>query len=95
MADFVAETRDDIRNAIAETLKQCEDDGMTFPVILCAVSPNGSIFANRIDGLGGSEVLVQHFEPEGFRVPMTIMVVDQNNIAARLTIDHGGKVSRH
>jgi hypothetical protein len=32
MADFVAETKDNIRDAIVEILRQCEDDGMKFPV---------------------------------------------------------------
>jgi hypothetical protein len=95
MTDFVAKTKDDLRNSIAELLQWCEDDGLTFPVILCAVSPNGSILANRIDGLGGSEVLAQHFEGGGFAVPMTVVVLDQNNVAVKVTIDHDSKMSRH
>jgi hypothetical protein len=95
MADFAAQNKDDLRNAIAEMLRQCEDDGMTFPVILCAVSPNGSVTANRVDGIGGSQLLAEHFEDGGFAVPMTIMVLDQNNVAAKLTIERDGDVASH
>jgi hypothetical protein len=95
MADFAVETKNDLRNAMSELLQWCGDHGMTFPVIMCAVSPNGSILANRIDGMGGSEVLAQHFEGVGFAVPMTIMVLDQNNVAVKATIDHSGKMSWH
>ena len=92
--DFVIESKEDFRNVIAEILKWCEDDGMTFPVILCTVSSNGSILANRIDGMGGSEVLAQRFEPEGFAAPMTVMVLDQKNNAAWITIDQNGEMSK-
>ena len=50
MADFAAQNKDDLRNAIAEMLRHSEDDGMTFPVILCAVSPNGSVTEGRRHG---------------------------------------------
>jgi hypothetical protein len=95
MADFAVETKADLRDALTELLQWCGDDGMTFPVIMCAVSPNGSILVNRIDGTGASEVLAQHFEGGGFAVPMTIMVLDQNNVAVKATIDHSGKMSWH
>jgi hypothetical protein len=92
MTDFDAETKDDIRDAIVEILRQCEDDGMKFPVILCAVSPNGSIYASRFDGQGRSAALAEHFEGGVF--PMTIMVLDQHNVAAKITINHSGNVVR-
>ena len=95
MVEFAVETKNDLRNAMAELLEWCGDDGMTFPLIMCAVSANGSILANRIDGAGGSEVLAQHFEGAGFAVPMTIMVLDQNNVAIKATTDHNGKMSWH
>jgi hypothetical protein len=95
MADFVAETEEDIRNAIAEILKECEDEGMAFPVILCAISPNGSISANRIDGLGGTETLAEHVEDGVFTTPMTFIVLDQNNVAAHIRLNHGGQMTRH
>ena len=94
MAEFVVETKDDIGSAITDMLRMCAYDGMTFPVILCAVSPNGSIYASRFDGLGGSEPLAEHFEGEGFALPMTLMVLDQNNVVAKAAIKHSGNMIR-
>ena len=93
--DFVAQTRGDLSNLLAELLDQCAEDGMVFPFIVCGISPNGSVCVSRIDGVGGTQILAEYTEPPGFKVPMTIVVVDQNNTAARITIDHEGYVVRH
>lgn len=45
--------------------------------------------------MGGSQLLAEHFEGGGFAVPMTIMVLDQNNVAAKLTIERDGDMGRH
>jgi hypothetical protein len=33
------------------------------------------------------EVLAEHLEPEGFQLPMSIVVVDQHNAVANVTIE--------
>jgi hypothetical protein len=40
-------------------------------------------------------VLAEHTEGAGFRLPMTIVVVDRKNEAAKITIDTTGKITRH
>ena len=86
------ETKDDLTNRINEMFKRCEEDGMVFPLIMCTISPNGSVFASRIDSTGCAKILTQHSEPDGFRVPLSLVLVDQNNAVARITIDHAGNI---
>ncbi len=66
---------------------------MVLPFVICAASPNGSVLAIRADGRGNSEILAKHFEPKGVQLPMTIMVLDQQNSAVRVTIDPTGQTS--
>jgi hypothetical protein len=67
-------------------LNACIDRGMQLPFILCAVAPNGSVAAIRTDGVE-QELLVEHIEPEGFRLPITILVLDHAGEVACITID--------
>ena len=77
----------------AQIMRQCKQNGMVLPFIICAASPNGSVLAIRADGRGNSEILARHFEPKGVQLPMTIMVLDQQNSAVRVTIDPTGQAS--
>ena len=63
-------------------LNACIDRGMQLPFILCAVAPNGSVAAIRTDGVE-RELLVEHIEPEGFRLPITILVLDHAGEAGK------------
>jgi hypothetical protein len=75
----------------AQIMRQCKQNGMVRPFIICAASPNGSVLAVRADGSGKSDILARHFEPKGLQLPMTIMVLDQQNSAVRVTIDPTGQ----
>ena len=75
----------------AQIMRQCKQNGMVVPFIICAASPNGSVLAVRADGRGNSDVLAKHFEPNGVQLPMTIMVLDQQNTTIRVTIDPNGQ----
>jgi hypothetical protein len=86
------ETKDDLTNRINEMLKRCEEEGMVFPLIMCTISPNGSVLASRMDSIGCVKILAQHSEPDGFKVPLSLVLVDQNNTVARITIDHTGNI---
>ena len=86
------ETKDDLTNRINEMFKRCEEEGMVFPLIMCTISPNGSVLASRMDGVGCAKILAQHSEPDGFKVPLSLVLVDQNNAVARITIDHLGNI---
>jgi hypothetical protein len=87
------ELQSDLTNYIAAVISECRDDGMVMPFIVCAVSPNGSVAVSRV-GSGDVEPLAEHYESRGFSVPMTIMVVDQENTAAKATVTpwaHSGR----
>jgi hypothetical protein len=86
------ETKHDLTNRINEMFKGCQEEGMVFPVIMCTISPNGSVLASRIDTFGCARILAQHSEPNGFRVPLSLVLIDQNNAVARITIDHAGNI---
>jgi hypothetical protein len=86
------ETKYDLTNRINEMFKRCEEAGMVFPVVMCTISPNGSVLASRIDTLGCAKILAQHSEHDGFKVPLSLILVDQNNAVARITIDHAGNI---
>jgi hypothetical protein len=93
MTDFDhVETEDDLTNRINEMFKRCEKEGMVFPLVMCTISPNGSVLASRVDSIGCAKILAQHSEPDGFKVPLSLILVDQNNAVARITIDHAGNI---
>ena len=80
-----------LSDQLTEILTKCQERGMQMPFIACALSPNGGVYCMRVHGGGvAPDILAKHFEPEGFRVPMTIVVVDQNNEAARIAIEAEG-----
>jgi hypothetical protein len=60
--------------------------------MMCTISPNGSVLAGRMDSIGCVKILAQHSEPDGFKVPLSLVLVDQNNAVARITIDHTGNI---
>jgi hypothetical protein len=74
-------------------LEQADEDGMKMPFIVCAISPNGSVMIVRFTAFGvEGDFLAKHSEPEGFRLPMTIALIDQDNRAIRGEITAQGKV---
>lgn len=83
--DDVNASQSDLTNFIATVIRTCRDDGMVMPFIVCAVSPNGSVVVNRV-GSGDVKPLAEHHEARGFSVPMTIVVIDQENKTAKATI---------
>ena len=92
----MASAIDELSDYMVEIFDKCEERGMQVPLILCTVSPNGSVACARIYGDGRApDILAEHFEAEGFRLPMTCMVLDQNNEAARVTIAPGKILQFH
>jgi hypothetical protein len=80
---------------LVEVINRCVELGMKLPFIVCAVSPNGSVLAMRVNGGGReSDLLAKHFENQTFMPPLNIMVLDQNGEAVRVVID-GKEVSYH
>ena len=55
-------------------MQACHDTGIKLPFIVCAVCPNGSVVCMRSTGYGeGSDILAEHYEPEGLLLPINIM----------------------
>jgi hypothetical protein len=79
-----------LTDAIVEVLTECLDRGMRTPLIMCGISPNGSVCAMRWTEGQDPEPLAEHFEPEGFRLPMMLVVLDQRNEAVRIVFTASG-----
>ena len=86
------ETRKDERKTVMATsldeiLKACEKKGMEPPFIFVGASRNGTVVVMRFRGDGSEgEVLAEHIEDEGAQMPITCMVLDQNDEVVRTTI---------
>lgn len=80
---------EELQELLVEALRQCVDNGMKLPLIVCAVSSNGSVLATRINEGREPDTLAQHFEDRAFKTPVNIMVVDHYGEAARVVIRSG------
>jgi hypothetical protein len=85
---------DELSEWLADVLNSCHRTGMVLPYIVCGISPNGSVTVIRMDG-ENVEVLAEYYEGGGFRLPMTITVIDQKNEAVRITINSDRKLVYH
>jgi hypothetical protein len=56
---------------LRDVLRQCVEQGMQPPLILCVVSPNGSTMVMRMDG-EHPEILAEHTEGAGFSTPIQL-----------------------
>jgi hypothetical protein len=83
---------EDLDETLQEVFERCHEQGLELPWIVCLVSPNGCTTVMRIrDKEMSGDVLAEHSEPEGFQLPMTIVVVDQRNVVVPVRIDVSGK----
>jgi uncharacterized protein (DUF302 family) len=79
---------EDFDETLNEIFERCDQQGMELPWIVCLVSPNGCTMVMRITAKGmPSDVLAEHLEPEGLRLPMTIVVVDQHNVVVTVKVE--------
>ena len=70
-----------------EIFDACVEQGMQVPFIACFASRNGSVLCVRVTGEErAADVLAERFEPEGFTMPITGMVLDQTGKIAHVTI---------
>lgn len=74
---------------------ECISRGMAPPFIVCSVSQNGSVLVMRILAGGEPETLAERIEDDLFAFPINIMIVSQDNQAARVTIEGDGKITHH
>jgi hypothetical protein len=85
---------EELQEHFVEVLEQCINDGMKLPFIVCSVASNGSTLVTRINDGRGPDTLAQHFEDQGFRTPINIIVVDHHGEAARVVIKSSGITTR-
>jgi hypothetical protein len=86
---------EELQQTLDEALSECAQRGMIAPFIVCALSPNGSTICVRMNLGGDPDVLAEHFEGDGFRMPITIAVVDQSGRAVRIAIERDGRRAVH
>ena len=80
-----------LMNAFSEVFAHCEARGMKQPLIICIVSPNGSVIALRCVSGNAPEVLAEHNEGDRFAAPLGILVVDQTGKALKFGVDRRGR----
>jgi len=85
---------DELSEVLREVFMQCIEQGMQPPLILCVVSPNGSVTVMRTDG-EDPEILSEHTEGAGYSTPINCMVVDRAGAAAHITIEPSGTTTFH
>jgi hypothetical protein len=90
----IAKSPDDFSKMLGKILRQCVELGMKLPFIVASISPNGSCLVVRMDG-ESPKTLAEHYEPGGFRLPMTIVVIKQDNQAVRISIEKDGCATWH
>jgi hypothetical protein len=79
---------------LADVLNNCRRTGMVLPYIVSAISPNGNVTVVRMDG-ENIDVLAEHYEGGGLRLPMTIAVIDHKNEAVRVTVGTNHSLTYH
>lgn len=80
-------TIEEITQHLGAALEECVQRGMQPPLIVCSISPNGSVLCMRVRDDGSDpEVLAEHYGGGTFQLPITIAVVDQTGEAARISI---------
>jgi hypothetical protein len=73
---------------LAEAVLTCIRKGMKLPFIVCAISPNGCIQVFRFKGPGTEMEVLAESDPDArFGPPMTVVVLDQHNDAAKLVME--------
>ena len=93
--DPVAEMMEELSSHVIDALEDCLERGMQPPFVMCAVSANGSVSATRlVSPETEMETLAEHFEEDGFRTPINIMIVDQAGNAVRVKITTPGAMAQ-
>ena len=82
----------EVAAASAGILVKCDQRGMVMPFILVSANRNGSVMVVRVRRDGGEvreEVLAEHYEDAQSFLPISCMVLDQNDVVFLDTINMG------
>ena len=87
---------DELTSAMREVVQRCEGNGMAPPFVVIMASPDGTVFAMRMPRDGQDpDVLAEHFEGDEMRLPVSVMILDQNGAATRVVIKQPDRLSYH
>lgn len=91
LADALGYT-DAFREAFGKTFATCLSRGMEPPFTMCCVAANGACVIYHIAPNESAELLAERTLPDGFQMPINVMVVDQRGEAARMQFTMDGKI---
>jgi hypothetical protein len=79
----------DLEMMFERMFEECVTRNMKFPLVLCAVAPNGTIQAYKVHDPGRALwQLAGHSEPGDFRQwPINLMIVDRTGEAMRVRFE--------
>ncbi len=86
----MSEPSDSLAEMLRDALQLCIDNGLEMPFTLAVIAGNASALVMRTDG-ESAEMLAEHIEGGKFRIPIHVLVTDQNGEAARILIGPGGR----
>ena len=87
---------EEFAGAMRDVFQRCTGKGMALPFVVITASPDGTVFAMRVQGDGhGPEILAEHVEGDAMRLPVSVVVLDQNGDALRVVIRRPGARSYH
>jgi hypothetical protein len=66
---------EELAEQIGEAVESCLHAGFKLPLHFVAIAANGSVVAAR-RGRKRSKLLAEHHEPEGWKTPITLLIVD-------------------
>ena len=69
-----------LRAAAADIIESCRRHGMTVPLSICAVSPNGYVAAIRTDG-HYSQTIAEHHNDADAQAPLLVVVTDPSGLS--------------
>ena len=80
---------------LSDIMDECARRKMRPPFIITAVSRNGSVLSIRAmyDG-SDPDTLAEHYEPEGFSLPINMIVVDQTDQGLWASVE-GKQITYH
>ena len=92
MAEHLAQTTSELHECLGHALESYLNQGMQLPLVLTAVSSNGSVFALRFDQEEDvarltPTLLAEYTDGPGFILPINIMIADATGDAARIVVN--------
>jgi len=80
------------RAAAATIVETCRQNGMTLPLSICAIAPNGYVVAIRTDG-ESRQVIIEHNSEALMRGALAIAVTDPKGTSARWDVLTDGRLT--